>query len=154
MPNGDPIKWQDDYPKLEAFFAKIADVLEHFANKHNLTIEKYYHEGHEWSFLFRHPLGGIGKIQVSKSRDENVTVYPIWWVDDYEQKRRRIKHLSGEQSTLDKNILAKILEDTLQTILGWQIKDLDFSSRLFFLKSRRKKEIFSKYEEQHPFPKI
>jgi hypothetical protein len=42
MPNGDPNWYREVKPQLDVFFGQIADVLEEFAARYNLAIEKYY----------------------------------------------------------------------------------------------------------------
>ena len=60
MPNGNPKFNVEELPKLEEFFAPFSDELQRFAEKHNLLIDKYWHQFHSWRFSFKHPKGGIG----------------------------------------------------------------------------------------------
>jgi hypothetical protein len=49
MPNGDP---DFNVKELERFFSALASVLESFAQRHNLRLEKYYHQAPSWGFLY------------------------------------------------------------------------------------------------------
>jgi hypothetical protein len=62
MPNGTPDVHERTKPKYDAFFVPLAAQLTDFASRHRLRLEKYYHEAPMWSFPFRHPNGGVAKI--------------------------------------------------------------------------------------------
>src|SRR5579872_732750 len=62
MPNGDP---DFNVKELERFFSALAPVLEGFAQRHNLRLEKYYHEEPSWGFLCRHPSGVSVRLRYS-----------------------------------------------------------------------------------------
>ena len=91
MPNGDPNWGITEYPRLEKFFAGISDILEDFAAQHNLKIEKYYHQSSTWDLQFRHPQGGLGRIETKKDGNSHVIVRPEWWLDDEEARKRFIQ---------------------------------------------------------------
>src|SRR5262249_17396387 len=50
---------------LEAFFSKISTSLESFGKTHSLLLSKYYCGNQSWDFTFRHPKGGLGKIEIA-----------------------------------------------------------------------------------------
>ncbi len=125
MPNGNPNFEKEELPLLEAFFSRISSVLELFSNEHNLLIKKYYHEGPSWSFMFKHPIGGVGKIDVQKNDNDTVCVGYGWWIDDYDTSTRFMKYPppSGKIG-LDHIGLRQALEDALADILQWKKENL------------------------------
>lgn len=125
MPNGGGPEFVAQLPQLESFFSKIATVLETFAQKHNLKLEKYYHDFPAWSFLFRHPLAGLGHIQVTKKGDEAVTIAGMWWVDDHRTMTRASKDTITENVPADPIDLAEALEESLHQILSWPLGQWD-----------------------------
>ena len=130
-----------------AFFSRISDVLKEFADSHNITINKYYHNGPNWAFLFRHPEGGLGQIVIDKG-DEQVTVYPVWSVRDYEKRIRGIKSGDVRKFSLDHQKLREGLEDIYRLILSWQLEDVEKPKRLFALNRKRAKEKYERGVQQ------
>jgi len=125
MPNGDPDWGITEYPKLEKFFAGISSILEDFAAQHNLKIQKYYHQNSTWSLQFRHPQGGVGRIQTKKDGNRHVIVRLTWWLDDYEVRKRFLKESDGRKCSLDRSDLQPLLEEMLRRILSWTKADFD-----------------------------
>ncbi len=95
MPNGTPDFRENAETDYDRFFGPLAGELHDFADRHELKLEKYYHEASVWSFLFRHPLGGVAKIDVSKESEDTIKLWKYWWQDDYDQG---IRFLRQEQS--------------------------------------------------------
>lgn len=85
MPNGNP---DCDRPALDRFFGVIAPVIEAFVQRHHLRLQKYYHESSSWDLLFRHPQGGIAKIEVQREPGETLGIAAIWWYDDFDASTR------------------------------------------------------------------
>jgi len=156
MPNGNPNFEKEELPFLEAFFSKISSVLESFSNEHNLLIEKYYHEGPSWNFQFKHPVDGVGKIQVQKNDNDTVCVGYVWWIDDYDTSTSFMKCTppGGEQIGLDHIELRQALEDALEDILRWEKKDLVPHKAPYPWSKRCSKEQFYKYYESLPDLKV
>jgi hypothetical protein len=87
VPNGNP----DFDPKAaEQWFAPIAGVLESFAQRHNLLVDRYYHDTPSWTFRFNHPRGGQASLGVSCDAGETASIYSSWHVDDYDRFTRSI----------------------------------------------------------------
>ncbi len=120
MPNGDPKFGEKTLPGLEAFFARLAPLLERFAARHNLKIEKYYHESHSWSLQFRHPRGGVANIDVERQSADTVRLWACWWHDDYDKATRSIKRLQTEPLETATPVLQHALETTLDTVVSWE----------------------------------
>jgi hypothetical protein len=72
MPNGSPDFAETERPLLEEFFAPVADCLEDFGLVHNLLLTRYWHQEPCWDFMFRHPLGGVGRIMIYQSGEDIV----------------------------------------------------------------------------------
>jgi hypothetical protein len=136
-------QWIKEHRKDMAFFSRISDVLQEFADVHNITIGKYDHNGPRWIFLFRHPEGGLGQIGIDKSGDENVMVYSIWSVRDYEKRIKGIKTGDIKSFSLDHVELKEGLENIYKTILSWRFEDIKKTRRLFTLNRKRAQD---KYE--------
>ena len=158
MPNGDPNWGTKEYPKLEVFFAQFSDVIDTFATFHNLTVDKYYHQSASWSYLFKHPQGGIGKIEIQKLGDEDVMVNPIWWLDDYEMFTRYLKHGEAKKCSItDKDVLRQLLGDALSQVLSWRTTDLvgkpDPVLKRMWHRQWTKEE-FGHLNDEYPIPKL
>lgn len=125
MPNGTPNFEKEELPLLEAFFGKISSVLESFANSYHILIERYYHEGPSWSFMFKHPIDGTGQIEVEKVNDNFVLIRKSWWVDDFDTSTRFMKYPPPSKKIgLDHIELHQELEDALADILQWKKEDM------------------------------
>jgi hypothetical protein len=154
MPNGHP-KWTEkELPKLEEFFSKIASVLEEFARAHNLMIERYYHQGSAWTFMFQNSKGGNGQIEVEKSGHDSVLIRRSWYIDDYDNNTRWLKYPLGKKYSLEHRILREVLEESLKQIFSWNKEDLEPHKNKYYTWSK----IFSKaeFEQQqakYPVPK-
>ena len=154
MPNGHP-KWKEKkLPKLKEFFSRIASVLEEFAQTHNLMIEKYYHQGPLWTFMFQHPKGGSGQIEVEKSGRDSVLIRCSWYIDDYDNNTRWLKYPSDEKCSLDHRVLREFLEESLKQIFSWNKEDLESRKSKYYAWSKHfSKEEFEGQNAKYPIPK-
>jgi len=119
MPNGDPDWGTKQYPKLEAFFAKIAPVLKAFTEKHNLKIQKYYHEAPDWDLQFKHPKGGMAQITVRRDGEDHVRIAASWQLNDYDTYPAFQKYSDFSRCTLQPQELSPCLTEALKTVLSW-----------------------------------
>ena len=124
MPNGDPNWGKEVYPKLEQFFAKIASVIEGFAELHNLKIEKYYHQFPSWDLQFRHPMGGVGQIEIGRDGEESLYIFTCWWKDSFEENRRYLKQGQKEMIAV-KTLNQEYIEQLFQKVISWKENDLN-----------------------------
>lgn len=152
MPNGYPDFENNELPLLEAFFARISPVLETFAVEHNLLIEKYYHDGPVWTFKFKHPVDGMGQIEVEKVNDNNVLIRKSWSIDDYETSTRFLKYLHGNNIGLEHAELREALERALCEILHWKRDELAPHKAPYPWSKRCSKEQF--YEQYESLPDL
>ncbi|MBN2019083.1 MAG: hypothetical protein JW749_02525 [Sedimentisphaerales bacterium] len=115
---------EQEHPVLEAFFEKISSAIYSFSQKHNLLIDKYYHQLPNWSLRFKHPQGGVGNITIQKSGD-CLWIGVSWWIDDYDLNTRHTKAAEIGECDLDVNLLYKKLKECLETILSWKKEELE-----------------------------
>ena len=125
MPNGDPDFADKTLPELEAFFAPFSAACQQFAKRHNIKIEKYYHQFPAWSFSFRHPAGGIGKLDLAKESESQLKIWEYWWHDDYDTATRSVKTKEHEPFGLEDIDVVEMLESALGNILSWKFGDWD-----------------------------
>ena len=156
MPNGNPDWHVKELPKLEVFFSKISKFLEDFATSYNLMIDKYYHQGKDWTFRFRHPEGGLGGITVKKSNEEEcVWIGASWSLDDYDKGTRSSKYTEMEKCSLEGKELKEFLTRILRTILSWQKEDLGQSiANPYREQIETTREEFDHQYEKYPIPKL
>lgn len=85
MPNGNP---SFNLSEQEAWFAPLSQVITDLAHRHNLLLDKYYHQGPSWSLRFNHPRGGQASVSVSNGGPEVAKVDSVWHLDDYDRFTR------------------------------------------------------------------
>ena len=125
MPNGKQDFEITELPGLEAFFAPVAVVLEGFASRHQLKIEKYYHQNHAWDFDFRIPdAGGVGKIQVLRVDGDKVLVVGSRAMSDFERFQRSTYSWNCGTIARDDPRLPTVLRSLLQEMLTLPIERL------------------------------
>ena len=153
MPNGDPNWMKDEYPKLEEFFRKIASVITCFAKLHNLKINKYYHQFPSWDLQFRHPIGGIGQIEIGRADENNLDVFICWWKDNFEKNLRYSKN--GEKQIITVGELSKnFLENKFREIISWSEADLKPFPAGCDWSKHATKEKFEAQINEYPIPKL
>ena len=153
MPNGDPNWGVKEFPKLEMFFSKISDILEFFADTHNLMIDKYYHQGPDWTFRFRHPEGGVCSLFVIKEGEDYVKVAVAWHMDDYDKLVRYTKHAEPKKYSLEKPILLAALNEMLNLVLSWHKEDLTPVKHKYH-EWKKHRNRFKRDELRFPIPRI
>ncbi|MGA3080838.1 MAG: hypothetical protein ABSD44_05600 [Terracidiphilus sp.] len=93
MPNGlshDP-HYEEIIAGYEVFFSPMSELIVAFAKRHNLLLQKYYHDAPSWSLCFLYPSGGVARIDLNRKSEHIVRISGIWWVDDYDSCTRSIK---------------------------------------------------------------
>ncbi len=142
-------------PELDRFFSKISDVLNTFADVHNLKIEKYSHNFPMWTFVFRHPKEGIAQIEVRKEEDDdNVRICPGWWIDKAKPFTRFWYSSEGEISSLEPGVLEMFLKNALKNIAQWDNSILKPITNPYIEKGVVTKQKITKEIEKYPVPKI
>lgn len=149
------VKWKKEFVELEAFFSRISEVLEDFAATHNLMIEKYPHHGPEWAFMFRHPNGGVGQIEVEKSGDDHVIVRLSWHIDDYDKLTRFLNYpQQKERCSLDKRALQILLEEKFKLVLSWGKEELTPVKHKYNEWKKHPKEMIEGDILKYPIPRL
>ncbi len=115
MPNGNPDFSLDS---AERYFAPVSTGMESFAKRHNLFVDKYYHESESWVLRFAHPKGGNASINVGRLSDGEVSVSSVWHVDDYDSFTRCLHRRQMGPIPKDPNELGKALRLELLAILA------------------------------------
>jgi hypothetical protein len=153
MPNGSPDFAETERPLLEQFFAPVADCLEHFGLEHNLMLTRYWHQEPCWDYMFRHPLGGVGRIMIYKGGEDLLSVQGLWWVDRYDEFARYIRRSTTRVIKREPKELAPALRAGLEEVLGWQEGSWDEivgGNREAW--SRTSKEVFESGITCYPIP--
>src|SRR5262249_38290560 len=119
MPNGSPDFAEAERPILEQFFAPVAGCLERFGLEHNLMLTRYWHQEPCWDYMFRHPLGGVGRIMIYKAWEDLLWVQGLWWVDRYDEFARYIRRSIPRVIKRDSKGLASALRTGLEEVIGW-----------------------------------
>ncbi|MHC4743571.1 MAG: hypothetical protein ACYS8Z_16780 [Planctomycetota bacterium] len=153
--NFNEFKWaQEELPVIKRFFERIAPVLVEFASDHNLKLEKYYHDGPTWDFLFRHQAGGTCYIEIRKCDDEGVKICGDWSVYQYDEGLGYNKHTQLIDCSIAENELRTGLKDMLRLVLSWKRDDLEIiSKRGAGVKEQVDEEVFYEYENSLPLAK-
>jgi len=150
-------EWSEkELPKIKAFFRKISHILNKFAQRHNLNIEKYYHDGPSWDFLFRHPEGGVCYIEVRMFDERHVELCGDWSIYEIDSGTGYDKNTSLIKCSTGKIELEKSLEKMLFWVLSWKRYDLKIiAKRSPDVKEQWTKEELDNYlKRRYPIPKI
>ncbi len=123
MPNGNPDFYEKEFPEYEAFFAPVAHSLRSFSSKHNLMLDRYYHESPSWRFNFRHPKGGVSSLDVIKESESSVKIGLYWWIDDYDNFTRFVRSDETPSFEVTNADLIPILEEQFSKVLSWELGD-------------------------------
>jgi hypothetical protein len=151
MPNGNP---DFNLEEVEQFYAPLTHILNNFAKKHNLNIEKYYHDGESWDFTFQHPQKGIAQIQVMKVEDIKLMFACAWWYDEYNEASRSVIHYHSEPMEVNLNTLNELLEAELERILNWKFGDWAEVTHNSQWKKQFSKEEFETLDSKYPKLKV
>lgn len=154
MPNGKRKVSEKELPEFEALFPQIADVLNDFASRHNLMIERFYHDAPCWKFNFRHPRGGVGSIDVYIESRDSLKIYSHWWIDDFNKFARFLRTEETPEYKIDSINLAEILKGYLKQILSWQTNELTQVDIDYEQYWKPYKEKLLNYTERYPEPKV
>jgi hypothetical protein len=154
MPNGSPDFGATERPRLDEFFAPVAECLEQFALEHNLMLTRYWHQEPCWDYMFRHPLNGVGRIMIYKAGEDLLSVERLWWVDRYDESTRYIRRASPRIIRRDANDLAPALRAGFEEILEWQEGNWDDIVGGYETEwSRASKEAFEGSITYYPIPR-
>jgi hypothetical protein len=109
-------KQETEWNRVTSIFDKptVGGVIRAFAEDHSMHLDKYYHEGHEWSLIFARKTGGVAKIEVvlKDIEKEKFSITAMWWVDTWADETRHTiqTKIADHLSTDGSNELRKKLE--------------------------------------------
>jgi hypothetical protein len=152
MPNGDP---NSDYEGMERFFAPIAEAIKEFASRKNLFVDKYYHDGCDWTLRFRHPKGGVANIFLIRDQCDQLLIGSCWTFDDYDKLTRYFHQRDLDQYPPDPNLVVNALEKELAALTRLAFGSWNGASpgnkgwRELFTKDQ-----FAAQEATYPIPRI
>jgi hypothetical protein len=118
VPNGGMTR--EEFAKLEKFFEPLAGCIEGFAARHNLRLDRYYHESPSWSLRFSHPLGGSAAIDVLRVAAGALEVRSHWWVDVHREYTRYLRDGTIRACVASAAALAPELDRALVEALSWR----------------------------------
>ena len=154
MPNG-TYRSAAEWREIKVFFEQLSDPLTKFAKRYNLVIDKYYHDGADWTFRFSHPLSGSGQIQVMMTDSNSVWLACSWHKDDYDACTRSLKYETWKDIPVQPEQLTAKLEKALKLILGWKFGEWTEVVRGYENPWRRyTKEEFEQMEPKYPLPRV
>ena len=84
------------FAAYDEFFGPISAGIVRLATERGLLIDKYYHEAPCWSLIFRHPKGGVAKVEITEKDDGRVGIGGVWWMDDFDAGTRSLKWFEEE----------------------------------------------------------
>ena len=150
--------YEELYPQVRIFFAPLTGVVQDFASKHGLMIEKYEKDAPVWSLLFRHPKGGVAKIDLEQLSDaQGLRVGLYWWIDDFDAGLRRYKWREASVLVNPFAELPKVLDSGLSEILARSVEDLSPSASADLGTHWRKvwtKKQFERLNDRYPKLKV
>jgi hypothetical protein len=116
MPNGNS---EFNLRECEDFFAPLAGTIERFASAKNLALARYDHESPSWDLNFAHPIGGFGRISLTRTSEAALQLSALVWKDDYHRFARYIRTLPARTVDQDPASLLRELSSTLAEVLTW-----------------------------------
>ena len=141
--------------EAKKFFRRIARMLHSFAAEHNLLIEKYYHDGPSWDFIFQHPLGGFACINVEMVDEEHINMCAAWQFTDFKRGEYYDKHTEQAKFPIDNEVLLTELTDMLGQVLSWESDDLELIARRDpGVQERITEDEFQELIQRYPIPKL
>ena len=127
MPNGNP---NFDLAIADAWFSSLASTITRFSQRHNLYVDKYYHESSCWSLRFAHPAGGVGTIDILQLGAEQVGIGAHWHLDDEAGGKRSLlwrprRDLNKDSALLEEALREELLSLVTTPLGQWtQVSDL------------------------------
>lgn len=155
MPNGNLNLNEREFPKSEKFFCQFSKNLEDFAERHNLLIDKYWHQFYSWRFSFKHPKGGIAALELFKENGLLMQIYSYWWIDDYEKFTRFARRSQSKYFEAEIEIILQNLEENFFEILSWKTGEwTDLTKEFKGIWNKYSKEEFYKLNDKYPVPRF
>ena len=148
--------WEDcgADPRTVAWFGRFEDELMSFAERHNLAIGKYLKDMPAWHFIFMHPRGGYGRIDIIKSGADDILISACWWRDDYNPRTRSSKGWKNEYFTQPEKLTDE-LTTMLSKVVAWREDDYEVDDSLEKIwREWGIKDQFEYPDKKYPTPKL
>ncbi len=145
----------EEYQQVNAeFFAPLAETLLSFSRQHTLALEKYSNDWPSWKLIFRHPKGGVGAIDVMRTKHNSLALHSNWWIDDFHKYRRRLHAEEVQTEDLNPQTLKLRLGEALGGLLSWRLDDLYDAGYDYEPLWKHYEQMITHYDEQYPFPTV
>ena len=115
MPNGNA---SFNLSEQEAWFAPLSQAIGDVARRHNLLVDKYYHDGPSWSLRFNHPRGGQASVTVSNAGPDVAKIDSVWHLDDYDRFTRFLHWRKPREVPKDPDSVRRELELEFSALLS------------------------------------
>lgn len=149
--------WQDSGvdPSIVAWFDPHEKTFISFAEQHHLAVAKFLKDMPAWHFVFAHPRGGEGRIDMIRKDESSFSLTASWHKDDYEAGTRSLKWLKLDGPIPSELILDQV-KSTLETMLNWTESDFDktVGGYLEMWHKAWSKEAFERLASRYPRPSL
>lgn len=149
--------WEDSgvAPSVAAWFKPYEKSFVQFAEKYNVAVAKFLKDVPAWHFVFRHPCGGQGRIDMYRKDASSFLVRAGWHRDDYDAGARSLKSFEIKEAIPPEQLLDRVRE-TLDLVLRWTDKDFDRTVNGFseMWHKSASKEVFEKQQNRYPLPRV
>ncbi|QQS42316.1 MAG: hypothetical protein IPM63_05065 [Acidobacteriota bacterium] len=123
-----------------------------FARRHDLAIAKYLKDTPSWHFVFIHPQGGQGRIDVTRVDDDGIEVSAVWHRDDYDEGTRSVRDWKAHELTPQASLIHE-LREMLRRVVSWT--DEDYETVTGFREMWQKYMTREDFEEcKYPVPRL
>ena len=144
------MEYEPNLSKAERrLFEAASPALHSFADTHGIKLSKWFKDVAIWAFEFRHPRGGISRIDFESVGGGRAKIVSYWTISDYDAGSERARFVSIPASENIADQLEKVLTD----ILYWTPADLSApvinkNIHKYWTKAR-----WEECEQRFPFPK-
>jgi hypothetical protein len=149
--------WEDSgvAPSVAAWFQPYEKSFVQFAEKYNVAVAEFLKDVPAWHFVFRHPCGGQGRIDMFRKDASSFSLQAHWHRDDYDAGTRSLKWLEIKEPIRPEKLLDQVRE-TLGIILRWTERDFDrtVSGYAEMWHKFISKESFEEQVNRYPLPQI
>lgn len=105
--------------EIEDFFSPVYAGIQNLADRRNLLLEKYHQDAPVWSLLFRHPKGGVAKIDLLRTDEGKVALSAVWWKNDFEASTRYLKWFDEVIVEKECEAIVAGIADLLDSVLAY-----------------------------------
>jgi len=111
----------DDPEKL---FIKYIQVIEDFATKHNVLLEKFRHNATSCNLTYRRKDKGYCNIQILISEDDKISIFGLWEYINREELKKYTANISKINRNINPDLLNNELKDFFIKLNRMSEKDI------------------------------